>query len=279
MVVGVVSRPDPYVLQRSYQGVGPVDVHNFTTGLRRVLLSSIVGTLVIGAVFGDSVPANSTPTVYTVTQANNFTLSITDGAIYPTTDPAIGASNGFVAPYRSSACAKLGDDIIGGGWKQNSLGLWHPLGSSTIGNWAALGAVPGGDGALNRNIGVAARRFSDLGITPAYVIWHGGPNDTNLGTSQANYAAGLASFIATCRFYWPLVKILIGICTQAGGSQSSAIQAAQAAAVDNPNGIYAGVNSDAFASDRFQDLTHLSALGRNDLSAGWVTQLHAAGVF
>jgi hypothetical protein len=59
------------------------------------------------------------------------------------------------------------------------------------------------------------------------------------------------------------------------------IQNAQIAAVNNPAGIWAGVNSDAYAADRFQPsgagLGHFTVVGRTNWAADAVTQLHATG--
>lgn len=263
---------DPYALGQFYQNVGPVIPYNSTHLVARIAPAAIVGSKKVIVIIGDSVAANSVPTLYTVTQAKNYNFNIADGAIYQGSDPTLGASNGSVAPFLSSVAGPLGDNIITGGFATNAVIADNAMGSSVIANWAA-------GGALNQNIKVMAARLANLGLTPDAAIWHGGPNDTNLGTSQAAYTAGLNSMIATMRTYWPSVPILIGICTQASGTPSAAIQAAQAAAVNHPAGIWAGVNSDAYAGADFQDGTHFAVAGRTQWATDATALLHAAGAF
>lgn len=266
---GALQNSAPYALGQYYNGIGPIYPYNSTSLVTRKNYSVVSGTKKNIVIIGDSVPANSGPSLYTVTQANNLNGNISDGAVYTGSDPTLGASNGSVSPYFSSVCGPLGDNLISGGYCTNAV-IWpNGMGGSVVADWAT--------GTLNQNIGVMSARLSILGITPDAWIWHAGPNDTNAGTTQQQYTDRLAIVIATIRIYWPSVPILIGVCTQAAGVQSVPIQNAQIAAVNNPAGIWAGVNSDAFPMGDFQDGTHFNPTGRAAWASSAITQLHSAG--
>lgn len=267
---GALTPSNPYAIGQFYQGLGPAILYNSTSLVTRINYPTIVGSQKNIVIIGDSIPSNSAPTLYTVTQANNFNGNISDGAIYKSSDPILGTTSGFASPFLSSVCGPLGDSLITGSYCTNAIVWPNGMGSSVVANWAS-------GGALNQNIVVLSQRMANLGITPDAWIWHAGPNDTNLGTSQASYTASLASVIATIRVYWPSVPILVGVCTQANGVQSVPIQNAQIAAVNHPSGIWAGVNSDAFPGGDFQDGTHFNATGRAAWVSSAITQLHAAG--
>lgn len=262
---------DPYPLGKFYQGVGPVNVYSSTKGYTTVNPANLVGTKKVVVIIGDSLTANSVNTAYTITQSGNLQVNAGDGGLYNASDPAFGASNGSVAPYISSVAGPLGDSIVTGGYATWAIVVANGMGSSAIGDWAQFGA-------LNKNITTIADRLAVLGLTPSAWIWHGGPNDNNLGTTQIAYKAGLDSVIATIRTKYPTVPILIGVASQAGlGNTSAAIQAAQASVLSAPGKIYAGVNSDAFSSGDFGDGTHFSVSGRASWVSGTITKLVAAG--
>lgn len=261
---------NPFQLGQFYQGVGPVWPHNSTVGRTTVNPATLSGTTKCVMVIGDSMPANSGPTPYTVTQAKNYNFNISDGGLYKTVDPVLGAAGGFASPHLSSPCAGMGDNLITGGFCTNAVILPNGMGSCLIADWAV-------GGALNQNIRVMAQRFAATGLTLDAIVWHGGVNDNIAGTSQVVYAAGLTSLIATLRIYWPSVPILIGVCTVGNIAVSAPIQAAQAAAVNHPAGIWAGVNSDAYAAPNFQADGHFSDAGTAKFATDIVALLHTAG--
>lgn len=273
---GSIQQSDPYILGRFFQfgifaGIGPLAYFDSTAG-RVSVAPGESGSVTCILVIGDSLISNSAPTLYTVTQALNHNFNINDGGVYQSSDPMLGTTNGFASPFLSCPLAPLGDNIITGGFKTRAIMVPASVGSTIIADW-----IPGGF--VNLNIRTAFRRLTAAGLTVNGIMWHGGPNDTNIHTSQAAYLAGLNSVITTLRQFWPFVPILVGICTQASGTQSAAIQAAQAGIVNHANQIWAGVNSDAYPSGNFQDGTHFSVAGRTQWATDAVTQLHAAGVF
>lgn len=261
-----------FQLGQYYQGVGPVSVHNSTTTRTTVDPTTLSGTTKCIMVIGDSMPANSGPTPYTVTQAKNYNFNIADGGLYKTVDPVLGASGGFTSPHFSCPCAGMGDNMITGGYCTNAVIMPNGMGSALIADWAV-------GGALNQNIRVMAQRFAATGLTVNAIVWHGGVNDNIAGTSQGSYTASLNSVISTIRTYWPStsIPILIGVCTIGNIAVSAAIQAAQTSVVNNPTGIWAGVNSDVYAGANFQADGHFSDAGTAKWATDIVTQLHTSG--
>lgn len=273
---GTLQQADPFPLGRTYRlgalaGVTPLAYYNSTAG-RVSIAPGESGSVTAIMVIGDSLISNSVNTLYTVTQSLNHNFNSNDGGVYQSKDPMLGTPNGVNAPFLSCPMAPLGDNIITGGFKTRAIMVPASVSSTIIADWAVGGFV-------NGNLSTIFKRLTIAGLTLNGIMWHGGPNDTNINTSQAAYLAGLNSVIATLRQFWPSVPILVGICTQASGTQSAAIQAAQAGIVNHANQIWAGVNSDAYPSGNFQDGTHFSVAGRTQWATDAVTQLHAAGVF
>lgn len=270
-MIGVaVANANPYPLGQYYNSVGPVFPYSSTAGFNPVVPSSIVGTKKVIVIIGDSIPANSGPTLYTITQSKNYQVNVLNGAIYQASDPAFSASNGYAAPYFSSVAGPLGDNIITGTYATNAIILDNGMGSAVVADWAV-------GGGLNQNIGTIAARLSNLGLTPDAWIWHAGPNDTNVGTSQGAYTASLNSVISTIRGYYASVPILVGVCSYNGVTTSANVTNAQTAAPSAPSKIYAGVNSDAFPGADFATGGHFAPAGRTAWAAGYITQLAAAG--
>lgn len=276
---GIAPAADPYPLGQHFTSndLAPTtSIPNYNNGTagRVAIGPGLVGgqTTACVMIIGDSVSALSSPAVYTVTQSLNHNLNPIDGGIYQTKDPILGPSGGWGNGV-SGVAAPLGDNLITAGVGiQRAIMLPGGVGSTTVADWA-----PGGF--LNQNIGTMARRMAVAGIPLNAVIWLAGPNDNIGGTSQTAYAASLAAMIGTIRTYWPSVSvpILICVCSKASGVNSAAVENAQIGAVNHAAGIWAGVNSDAYAADHFQDGTHFSTIGRDAWAADIVPLLHATG--
>lgn len=271
LVLGISTAQDPFTFATKEALNAVVPFYNNTNG--KTPVSPVLAAEVTkGILFiGDSVIANSSPTAYTVTQAKNQNLNILNGGLYASSDPLLGAGNGTTAPFIASSVTRMGDNIITGGFAARVMLADIGAGGALVQDWA-----PGGG--LYTNILVAFNRFAALGLPFNGIVFHAGPNDNTQGTSQANYAASLASMIAYIRTF-TAVPVLIGVCSKANFVNSSGIEAAQTAAVNHPNNVWVGVNSDAYSNPNFQaDGTHLSDTGSAQMATDYVTQLHAAGV-
>jgi hypothetical protein len=271
LIGGIVSAADPFEIGRS-EILNP-NVFFYNGYISRTQVSPVQIAEVCKGIlcFGDSVIANSSPTAYTVTQAKNQNLNVLNGGLYVSADPLLGAGNGNGAPFIACSATRIGDNLITGAFCARSIMASHGAGGATVGDWAA-------GGALNKNIGAAIKRFQAVGLPLDAVIWHAGPNDNSQGTTQANYTTALASVISTIRAF-TAATILIGVCSKNAGVAASNVTAAQIAAVNHGNAVWAGVNSDAYVAGNFQaDGTHMSDTGNAALATDYVTQLHTAGV-
>jgi hypothetical protein len=145
------------------------------------------------------------------------------------------------------------------------------IGATSVNSWAT-------DATLNQKIIVAARRVAAIGLPVTAFLWMQGETDNGGATTQAAYAADLASVIAIPRNAGFNAPWLIGKCTYNAGTVSSAVQAAQAGAV-NGTTIFAGANTDSLtgtAVNRQADNTHLSDAGAFSAGNLWAAAIEAA---
>jgi hypothetical protein len=124
----------------------------------------------------------------------------------------------------------------------------------------------------------AMRRLAARGITPATpgvyfsFLWGQGEIEVGLGTTQAVYAARLATIKANMIAAGFSGRFFINVETWAAGSVSAAVQAAQAAFVDNVS-VFAGGNLDTLnATYRHPDNVHFKDNG----AASAATLIHNA---
>jgi hypothetical protein len=272
---GITSGVDPYIIQTLFPTFGPVARYNAYVGRTQVSPASLSGTTKGILLIGDSMSANSVPTAYTVTQAQNLNLNVCNGGLYRAADPLLGASNGTGVPLIACFGTRLGDNLVSGGHCTNAVIMSIAYGSTTVGDWSAPD-ISGSSGTFNRDIAVAYQRFVRNGLAIHGVIWHGGPNDVTAGTSQAVYATQLNSVISTIRALLPSVPILVGLCTD-NTAPNAAIRAAQSGVVNHASQIWEGVDTDAYTPDRFQP-GHFSDLGSAAVASDYVTKLVTAGV-
>lgn len=268
---GALSAVDPFEMNQTDSLVGSIPFYNRYFVRTQVSPVQIAETIKGLLFIGDSMMANSSPSIYAVTQAKNHNLNVLNGGLYVSADPILGAGNGNNATFIASPTTQVGDLLISGGYCARSIIAAHGAAGAIVADWAV-------GGSLNKNIGAAIKRFAAVGLPLHGIIWHAGPNDGNLGTTQADYTTGLASVIATIRKY-AAVPILIGVTSRRSGITYSAVTSAQAAAVNSTAGIYAGVNSDAYNPATYiqPDGTHLSDIGSAAIAADYIPLLHAAG--
>jgi hypothetical protein len=145
------------------------------------------------------------------------------------------------------------------------------IGATLVHAWAT-------DATLYQRLLVAARRAVAIGFPVTAILWMQGEIDAQNGTSQASYAADLASLIAIPRNAGFSAPWLIGKCTYNSGNVSSAVQAAQVAAV-NGTTIFPGADTDTLtgtAVNRQADNTHLSDAGGVAAGNLWAAAIETA---
>lgn len=270
---------DPFFLQQDVQIYGPQGPGYYNlAGKTQVDPRLVGGELTKTFLFlGQSNVANSTNVLFDPGVAKAQNLCVNNGAIYQAKDPLLGAgSEGGCWVTRFLA------DMISAGACQRTIGITPAVVSSAVNEWSGEITTPIRN--MNHRIGVAARRAANVGLTIDATIWMQGETDNLIATSQVAYSASLALVISSIRAAGISTPILIGKCTGLGSggvfTVSSAVQAAQVAAVNNPAGIYAGADSDSLGLAYRNGGTHFSNAGASDgiiaVSALWVTAVRAA---
>lgn len=196
-------------------------------------------------------------TVYIPTNSSvvdNF--NIYDGAAYefgPTS--ALGCSGSG----RGNSAPRIGDLLISNGKFDRVITVPIGIGSTPVSEWAA--------GSCSDRVRVAMRRLAARGITPGTtgitfaMVWGQGEQDNLDATSQANYTSRLNAFIANSQADGFSGRFFINVESYVGGVTSSAVQAAQAAVVNNTT-VFAGANWDSIGpSGRQIDNVHPNDVG------------------
>lgn len=197
--------------------------------------------------------------------ANVYNASPYDDRLYDCIDPPLGCT------YQDgcgSIVGRIGDALISASTYSSVILLPIAVNGSAVADWAA-------GGAYNARISVALRRLANMGLAPTGVLWMQGEADTTAGTNQTNYGNALASVIATIRgpSDAPAFSgtIFVAQCSYVGGTgTSSAVRAAQAAAVNHGANIWAGPDADSLTgANRDSGGTHWSTTGANAIAGLW----------
>lgn len=264
---GVGSISDPYhLIEHPEFAVSFYD----TAGYTQVDATLVGGqsTAVIVCV-GQSNICNSGNATYTPANALNHHLCICNGGCYQAKSNLLGCNtqpNG-----NGNWIARLADKLITAGTYTRVILVPIGIGGTVISQWAA-------GGIFNHRIGVCNNRLTAAGLTATHVIWHQGESDEGAGTSQADYTTGLNSVISTFRTssFNALKTAKFFPCKVSwfNGSTSAAIQAAQAAVVDNVT-IFAGADSDSLDGTNRYDNTHFNATGQDAIAGLMKTIIQA----
>jgi lysophospholipase L1-like esterase len=278
---GGVSAPDPYKLVGTdgvISGFPSQRLFRYNyNGRTQVLASALSGfgtPVGVGIFIGTSTSDNLVNATYSPANPTKiYNLSIDNGGIYQSVEPLLGGwSNTESQPTTPAANGNfvhvLSDKLVAAGTYATFVNVPLGMTSSRIADWA-VGA------ALNDRITVAFRRLAALGLSANFVVIQVGENDTAVGTSQASYAASQSSVISTIRNSFA-GTILISTTSYTGGTTSANVTNAQAAAINNGLGIYAGPNTDLVLSAGRWDNTHPNATGALSWANSWVTQIGAA---
>ena len=170
---------------------------------------------------------------------------------------------------------RFSDNRIISGKSARQIILPIAVAGSNIAQWA-----PGG--IHNQRIKVACRRLDSLGLLGHVkgIRSHIGEADNALGTSEADFAAGMAGAHQTFRDEGCTAPILDAISTtQNDGSTSSAVRAAVLSLIGS-NNVFAGPDNDSLTGPTYRDISgsHLTAAGSIANSGLWETSCTAAGI-
>jgi Carbohydrate esterase, sialic acid-specific acetylesterase len=275
MQQSTVSPPDPFTLFPVPAAIGLVNINTNGLAVRSLAINPAIKTLVLitmGQSLMANANANTTSTVCVPTNPSvidNF--NIYDGAAYQfSTAPALGCNgtNSNVAP-------RIADMFINNGQFNRVIVVPIAVGSTAVADWAT--------GNYASRFQVAMNRLAARGITPASTgvtfaaVWGQGETDTANSTLQAAYASSLNTVISNAFAAGFSGRFFVNIETWNAGSVSAAVQAAQAAVVNNTT-VFQGANWDTFGSaDRMADNTHPNDVGAPLFASALYNAMHASG--
>jgi hypothetical protein len=277
---------DPYSLVPTIANVtGGATCNNFPdwanpNGKVAVDVSTLTSPIV-GILVGQSLATNCVNGTYAPTGGTAYNFSITNGGTYQASDPLMGCTGWHNLPSNpwptGSWFTRLPDKIKARSITRPVILVPIGVGGSNVYDWQSPTLGTGG-GNFAR-FAVTAKRLTVAGLTPSFVYWQQGESN-NGNTTQAQYTTALNSVISGIRAQWATVPILIAISTYINGSADANVAAAQAAAVNNPSGIYAGANGDSLTgTNRQSDNTHWSTTGADAYAGLADTALHNAGIY
>lgn len=229
---------------------------------------------------GQSLMSDVCPTNYTpVSPGKIDNLHPVTGGLYKAADPLLGTSLQAAGVGVANINLRLADTLVANGWDRVII-VPVCVAATSIAQWSGAGAFPA---PLCRTIQSAALKLASRGITPTttgvtfVILWNQGESDTQNGTTQAAYATGLVTLKAAVDLYLPGVRWIVSRESWISGVTSAAVQAAQAAFVDNVT-VFAGANFDSMnATFRDADNTHLNDTGAANAASLLFTAMHASG--
>lgn len=203
--------------------------------------------------FGQSNSVNVAATAFTAVNDKIYQVNLLNGGMYLATDPLLGVTTG-AGP--GNYALRLADKFRTAAIADRVTILPFAASGASAADWAV-------GGKYNHRIGVASRRLAAVGLTASALLWQQGETDTTLATSQVSYAASLTSIIATVRTFWSSsVPMFVAKTSYTNGTTSANVTNAQVAAVDHPNGIWAGPDTDSLnATNRGADNLHWNDTG------------------
>lgn len=271
-----------------------LDTQTIDTGIQNCILIAA----------GQSNFSNTAPTNFTPVNPNALSnLNPYDGAIYKAADPLVGSSWVHNAPPAGGHPAlRLADALVTAAKCARVIIVPIGIDSTAVAVWNT--------GVLAQRIPVAMKRINQrlMQTNPSLqcgsanlvcaVLWGQGESDNVGGTSQSAYTAALNNVIATSNatatsLGWSggWARWLVAKQTFNNGVTSAAVQAAQAAVVNNTQ-VFAGANADALTGNvcgaaanaacrDAGDGVHWTDAGSYsyavDSSNGWQQALHASG--
>jgi hypothetical protein len=256
-----LTPPDPFIFDNSFDASFGRVPYLQTSGLtiRSQAINPAQNTLaLLGA--GQSNYTSNEPTLYLPTNSAAIdTFNQYDGACYSINGPLVGIS---YSPTQGpgNMLVKIADKLVSAGKYDRVIIVPVAVGSSGVADWAT--------GSLVDRIPCTMRRLASRGFIPGTpgltfaITWGQGETDCQNGTTQAAYTTALNSVIATSFASGFVGKFFVNIQTLDVGNVSAAVQAAQAAVVNNTT-VFAGGNLDTLTgtTNRQADLTHFNDVG------------------
>jgi len=252
-MIGGGSALDPYIMPElpGYEQYVFRDYRSRTPVLPRLTAGESTGVILY---FGDSVSSNTTNSAYSPTQAKNHQLNVYNGGGYVTENPMLGCNLNTAIPASGCVAARTADKIITDGTYTRVISVPFGVGGSLLADYANVNTAGG------RFLPVK-RRLDAAGLTATQIFCILGANDNPNGTSEASATASLQAMIALIRAAGLTAPLFIAKHSTFSNTTRSQVTAAQAAVVDNPNGIYAGPDLDAISSGNRFDGTHHTSGG------------------
>lgn len=256
------SLSDPYALNDKIIGaVGAFYRPPDGLPTRRIIIDPAKKTLVL-LIGGQSQATNLQQTLYIPTNSSVIShMNIYDGAFYPISGPLLGTNWIHTgSPYGpGNLTARLADKHAAGVWGQVLL-VNFAIGNTEIADWAE-------GGALYDRPSVAMRRLAALGITPATpgatfaFVFMQGESDSLYSTPQATYVAKAQQVFDKLDSSGFVGRKFMPRETYIAAAVSPAIQAAQAALIDNTEVFFGGDLDSLGAGHRFIDRVHFDDTG------------------
>lgn len=212
---------------------------------------------------GQSTTANHDQVTYSVTNPKSHNFNAYDGAIYTADSPLLGCSG--LSGNWNSRCS---DKMLAAGMFQRVIIVPIGVGGTIVSQWQ-----PGGS--MWQRVVATKARLDNRGLTPTFITWMQGESDQTVGTSQAAYSASLAALIGGLRGLGYSVPIFVSQTTYNGTTSYAPVRAAQAAAVNNPAGIYAGPDTDSLSDPSYRFGAHWSGIGSDAVADLWKTAIDA----
>jgi hypothetical protein len=219
-------------------------------------------TTLVWLALGQSTTANHDQVGYTATSSKVHNFNPHDGAIYKGDAPLLGCSG-----LSGNWMPRCADKMIAAGMCQRVIMVPPAVGGTIISQWRPQGGI------LWQRVLAVKARLDNKGLTPNFITWMQGESDQVVATTQAAYAAGLADLIAGLRALWPGIVIFISQTTYNGTTSYAPVRAAQAAAINVPNGIIAGPDTDALNDPSYRFGAHWSAIGSDLCASAWKTSI------
>jgi hypothetical protein len=126
---------------------------------------------------------------------------------------------------------------------------------------------------------LSARGFTAQSNVTVAIEWGQGETDTTLATSQSAYQTALSTVISNvrnCSINPFTGRFFVATETYVTGSTSSAVQAAQAAVIDNST-VFASGNLDTIGSGSRFDNLHFNDAGAASAATLIYNAMHASG--
>lgn len=274
----VMSAPDPYIFGRVKRTDGFDNNNGYgvvgSKSLRAVSLNTAVRNLVL-LTAGQSNMASVGPSAYAPANGSVLdNLNVYNGLNYAAADPLLGSS--YHDQLGSGGVSlRVADLLVTNGKFDRVFIVPIAVGGTSISQWRSGGALYGNIAAAMARLNAAGLIPGATGLTFAFV-W--GQGESDIGTAQATYQAGLGEVLSTLTATGFNGRAFINKQTWNAGTTDANVRAAQAAVVNNVT-VFAGADADTLnAASRQADNIHYSDAGMASFATLIYNAMHASGV-